>query len=34
MEPRYNDPRYRDIPGITMNVLKCMVGHENLADRT
>ena len=21
MEPRYNDPRYNDIPGITMNLL-------------
>ena len=21
MEPRYNDPRYNDIPGITMNIL-------------
>ena len=21
MEPRYNDPRYNDIPGITMKIL-------------
>ena len=21
MEPRYNDPRYNDIPGVTMNIL-------------
>ena len=21
LEPRYNDPRYNDIPGITMNIL-------------
>ena len=23
VEPRYNDPRYNDIPDITMNIILC-----------